>query len=194
MRSNYYQENAQKYCAETTAMTMAPVLERFAVYLDPGCHVLDVGCGSGRDSRWFLENSFEVTAFDACPELAALASDYIGQEVIVGDYHDIVFANEFDAIWACASLLHCPKSNMLDVLIRLVAALKQGGFFYISFKDGDGGGVDHLGRFFNYYTLKSLTKLLAQVPGVIIVDSWENSIELRGGNQGWVNVVVQKRG
>jgi SAM-dependent methyltransferase len=193
MSVNYYQENAQTYFSATIAMTMVPVLKRFAAYLQPGGHVLDVGCGSGRDSRWFIDHGFQLTAVDACPELAVLATNYIGQEVIVGDYHRLAYADEFTAIWACASLVHCPKAKMPAVLQRLITALKSGGYLYISLKDGDGEAVDKDGRFFSYYTLAEFTQVVAQLADVDIVEAWENSMELRGSQQVWVNVIVRKQ-
>jgi 2-polyprenyl-3-methyl-5-hydroxy-6-metoxy-1,4-benzoquinol methylase len=194
MTQKYYQHKAQGYFTETTAMTMSPVLEKFALYLEAGDHVLDVGCGSGRDSLWFLNHGFQVTAIDTCRELSALASEYIGQEVFVLDYQTISWNNEFEGIWACASLLHCPKSEIADALVRLVEALKPGGVFYMSFKHGNGEIIDDLGRFFNNYTMESLRLEINKVPEVVIVDAWENNIELRGENQTWVNAFVQKRG
>lgn len=193
MTNEYYQSNADSYFTETISMKMDPVLEKFALRLVPGGHVLDVGCGSGRDSFWFLSQGFQVTAFDSCRELAKLSSNHISQEVLVKDYREISWTNKFDGIWACASLLHCPKSDINNVLMRLVTALKIDGFLYVSFKEGEGESIDFKRRFFNFYTMSALKKELKKVPGVVIDDFWENTIKLRGTDQTWVNAIVHKR-
>lgn len=190
---DYYRHQARSYFTETCSMTMSPVLEKFTSYLVPGGHVLDVGCGSGRDSLWLLNHGFQVTAFDACTELASLASDYIGQKVLVEKFSNISWSDEFDGIWACASLLHCPKLEIADALKRLVEALKPGGFFFLSFKHGNTEFVDRLGRYFNNYTFEALRSEINRVPGVVIVDAWENTAELRRVNQTWVNAILEKK-
>lgn len=192
MTFDYYRHKAQSYFEETSSMTMSPELEKFTSHLAPGTHVLDVGCGSGRDSLWLKNHGFEVTSIDACRELAFLASDYIGQEVLVQDFRSYVKNNEFDGIWACASLLHCPRSEISDVLKRLIEALKPAGFFFMSFKYGEGEVLDPLGRYFNNYTMETLRLEINKIPDVMTIDVWENTIKLRGANQTWVNTIVKK--
>lgn len=34
------------------------------MYVEPGGHILDVGCGSGRDAKYFIDKGYQVTAFD----------------------------------------------------------------------------------------------------------------------------------
>jgi trans-aconitate methyltransferase len=69
-------------------------------------HILDAGCGSGRDSSYFLDKGFDVSAFDASAELAKLASQLIHRPVTVCQFNEYESDKPFDGIWACASLLH----------------------------------------------------------------------------------------
>ena len=101
-------------------------------------HVLDAGCGSGRDSKAFLDSGFLVTAFDASREMRKRASEYLGQEVLDMRFQEIAFKNEFDGIWACASLLYVPMDQLPETMKKLNASLKDGGIIYASFKYGDG--------------------------------------------------------
>ena len=49
----YYTENAQAFFADTVAVAMAPLYARFLPHIPPGGHILDAGCGSGRDTLAF---------------------------------------------------------------------------------------------------------------------------------------------
>ncbi len=96
--------------------------------------ILDAGCGSGRDAKAFLERGYTVSAFDASPVLARLATVHTGLP-------------RFDGIWACASLLHVPLADLPDVFQRLDRALKPGGVLYASWKSGQGERQDGDRRF-----------------------------------------------
>jgi 2-polyprenyl-3-methyl-5-hydroxy-6-metoxy-1,4-benzoquinol methylase len=108
----------------------------------PGGFILDAGCGSGRDARAFREKGFSVYAFDACPELAALAAAHADIPVEVRTFADVDEEQRYDGVWACASLLHVPREHLPDALNRLWRALRPGGAFYLSFRPGAG---DRLG-------------------------------------------------
>ena len=77
---------------------------------------MDAGCGSGRDSKVFIDSGSEVIAFDGSAEMAKIASEFLGREVLNILFKDMNFYEEFDGIWACASLLHIPKAQLPDTL------------------------------------------------------------------------------
>lgn len=60
---------------------MSECYERFIKYLAPGDSIIDVGAGSGRDIRYFLNCGFDVDGIDASIELCKLASEYTGVSV-----------------------------------------------------------------------------------------------------------------
>jgi 2-polyprenyl-3-methyl-5-hydroxy-6-metoxy-1,4-benzoquinol methylase len=136
--------------------------------LPPNAHILDAGCGSGRDSKAFTSMGFRVTAIDASEEMVSLASQYSGLPVKLLRFQDLDFNEEFDAIWACASLLHVPRAEIDDVLTRLANAPKSGGIMYMSFKHGLRERTKN-GRFFNDYTEESLHRQLARHPQLPIL-------------------------
>ncbi len=53
--------------------------------------------------------------------------------------HDV-----YDGVWACASLLHCARNRLPDVLKRIHAALRRGGVCYISFNDPSQNNGQHV--------------------------------------------------
>ena len=75
----FYDAHAGQYVRDTFGLVMAPLYEPFLALVPAGGHILDVGCGSGRDALAFLRRGFRVTAIDASGEMARLASERIGQ-------------------------------------------------------------------------------------------------------------------
>jgi len=191
---DYYNENAEAFFQDTACADMSHLYSRFLPLLPAGGRILDLGCGSGRDSRFFLEQGFQVTAVDGSEELCRLASRYIGREVLCMDFQDLAFENCFDGVWACASLLHVPRDSIKDILARIHRALARGGVLYASFKAGNGERTRG-DRLFNDYSQEDMESLFA------VEDGWEICENLLTGdvregreNEQWVNVVAKKRG
>ena len=152
-----------------------------------------LGCGSGRDTKVFLCNGYIVSAFDASPQMAAFASSYTGQVCSIGRFQDIKFEQEFDAVWACASLLHVSKIQMPEVLARLIAALKVGGVMYFSFIEGEGERTSADGRLYNSYTVESLRRLLLEYPSFKEIDFWKSEDGASPKRPApWLNFLLKK--
>jgi len=116
-----------------------------------------------RDSKAFLDLGFDVDAFDASKKLALLASELTGKKVEVAFFQAYQNKKMFDAIWACASLLHVPLIELSGVFFSLANMLKTGGYFYCSFKYGE-GEVARNGRVFSNLNESAFAKLINQVP------------------------------
>ena len=145
----YYAKNTEEFIASTLEADMSATQEKFLSLLPKGAHILDLGCGSGRDSLCFLQQGFQVTAVDGSEELAKFAGELIGQGVVVADFKDLVLPKaSFDAIWASASLLHVHSEALPGILAKVIDLAKPGAIFYMSFKYGDYEG-ERGGR---YYT------------------------------------------
>ena len=192
--TSFYSENAETYSKETLMNNVNHIRDRFISLLPDNAHILDLGCGSGRDSKEFKDLGFLITPLESSKELANLASRYIGESVLNIRYQQLQDLNKYDAIWACASLLHCPKSQIKYVLQKCINSLKNDGIFYFSFKYGEGERLDKRGRFFNDYTAKSLKVLMLCFDQIEILDIWEESTLLRGEEQIWVNGLIRKVG
>ncbi len=190
MTTRYYSENAPVFFADTVAVAMDPLYARFLPHIPPGGHILDAGCGSGRDTLAFLERGYQVTAFDASPSLASLAERHTGQPVRVLRLQDMEWSQTFDGIWACASLLHVPAAELPEVMGRLAGALRPGGVLYASFKYGH-GERERQGRRFTDLDVAGLRALLAQVPGLTEPETWISQ-DLRPGRaaERWLNTLL----
>ena len=103
---DYYNKNAKKFISGTISVDFGIVQNRFLDKLHPGAEILDYGCGSGRDTKYFLEQGCKVTAIDGSQELCKLASEYTGIPVKHMLFQDLDEKEAYDGIWACSSILH----------------------------------------------------------------------------------------
>ena len=134
---SYYNKNANDFFERTAYVDLQDIYDDFLPFLPSKAHILDLGCGSGRDSSYFKLQGFDVTALDASEELVKLASSHIGQEVLLMNFQDLDFQDTFDAVWANASLLHVSYKDLKNILEKIYTSLKKEGIFYASFKYGD---------------------------------------------------------
>lgn len=160
---DYYEKNAQQFIQDTLSKDMNVQYSIFEKYIQERAHILDAGCGSGRDSLYFKSRGHRCTAFDISKSMCDFASNLLEQEVLQLSFEELKFKNDFDAIWASASLLHIPKEEMLSSIKRLSTALKPKGIIYTSFKLGETEFLKG-GRFFNSYTKESFQKLMDLTP------------------------------
>ncbi|HIF9066373.1 TPA: class I SAM-dependent methyltransferase [Photobacterium damselae] len=192
MSIDFYNTHADDFYQSTVNVDVSPLLERFIPYLSPHAHVLDAGCGSGRDSKSFLDMGYQVTAIDASEELGKRAEQLIGQSVEITTFQNFTSQTQFDGIWACASLLHVPSYELASVFNKLSNMLVTGGAFYCSFKYGD-DDVERNGRFFTNSTEQRLQSFLVGTP-LQIQETWITG-DLRPGREAekWLNVILVKQ-
>lgn len=134
-------------------------LDAFLELLSPGARVLELGCGGGRDSEAILARGFQLDATDGVPELARKAEERIGRTVRVMRFDELDAVNEYDAVWAHASLLHVPRPALAGVLSLVFRSLKPGGVHFADFKGGGCEGRDAFGRYFNYLTADEVSAI-----------------------------------
>jgi len=184
----YYNINADSFFEGSVNADMSEVRQRFLKYIPDGGKILDAGCGSGRDSKAFLDDGYEVVSFDASEVMCKRASKYIGKEVMNLRFEDISFNKEFDGIWACATLLHVPMDELPVIMKKLHNALKENGTLYASFKYGEGTTLRGE-RKFSDFTEKSIVPLF-ETAGFEIVSNIVGS-DSRPGRESekWVNVI-----
>jgi superfamily II DNA or RNA helicase/HKD family nuclease/SOS-response transcriptional repressor LexA len=190
--NQYYKQFAAEFFSSTVNVDMAALRQRFVANLRPGAHILDAGCGSGRDAKAFALAGFKVSAFDASPELACLASAHCGFEVTVRRFEDVDEVEVFDGIWCCASLLHVPISAIPTTLDRLWCALRPGGTLYVSFKDGN-GERDHGGRRFTDANEATLRQWFSRFTDVYQIDVWLSADQRPDRIERWINALVTRK-
>lgn len=190
---NYYNNNASVFTSDTISVDFDEKQNVLLKYLKLGAHILDFGCGSGRDSKAFLQKGYRVTAMDGSSEMCKIASKHIGQEVIYKRFQELDEVNVFDAVWACASILHVPTIELPQVIENIERALKSGGYFYVSFKYGEFEG-ERNGRYFTNLTEQTLEKLLEPFTQLELLEtSVTPDVRAGRGDEMWLNAIVKKR-
>ena len=205
MSVSFYNAHATEYAALTVKADMSPAYDRFLAYLPAGAAILDAGCGSGRDSLFFLKNGYDVTLLDASEGMCRCAEELTGRKALCMSFGDIDFADRFDGIWACASLLHVPENELENVLVKFHRALNRDGVLYASWKYGEAERTDG-DRFYCDMTEEKLQNVLARVgtearastevcAGLFDwLECWvaEDALPV-AREQKWLNVVLRKR-
>ncbi len=188
----YYNQNAQAFISHTQTINFQDTQERFLSHLHPGSIILDFGCGSGRDTRYFLSRDFQVDAIDGSEELCRLASQYTGIPVRQMLFQDLDCRDTYDGIWACASILHLRMEELTDVFRRMILALHEEGILYVSFKLGNFRG-ERNGRYFTDFDESGFRKYAEQFPELTIRDLWITAdVRPNREEEQWLNIILQK--
>ena len=190
---SYYDEQAASFVQGTVNVEFSAFQNAFASKVKKGGRILDLGCGSGRDAKAFIDQGFEVIAIDGSSELCKIATKNIGQNVICATFQEYVPDQMLDGIWACASLLHLEEADIKSVMQKLTKKLNEGGCFYVSFKYGTFTG-ERNGRFFTDMTEESLQKLLKEIPELKVQEQFISE-DVRPGRSAekWLNAFLVKK-
>lgn len=190
---NYYDINAKEFVEGTLNVDFKATQDKFINKLPAKGYILDFGCGSGRDTKYFLAKDFNVDAIDGSIELCKIASEYTNIKVRHMYFNELSIVNKYDGIWACSSILHLSLDDLVDVFKRMSKALKDEGIIYTSFKYGDFSG-ERNGRFFTDMTEDSFAKLIANVDNLKVEEQWITAdVRPQRGNEKWLNLILRKK-
>lgn len=189
----YYNKYAAKIYEDTVDVDMSEIMKEFLNELEEGDTILDLGCGSGRDSLTLYNLGFDVTPLDASEEMCKLAEIHTGLDVLQMTYEDMEFENVFDGIWACGSLLHVPKDEVEGILVKLSDALCAGGVLYLSVQKGDFEGFRGE-RYFSDYTEDGLKSMIEKTGLFEIIKLWETEdVRSTHPDTVWLNLLARKK-
>ncbi len=190
---DYYDKNADIFVESTVHVDFRAVQDKFlAFFSGDGCKILDFGCGAGRDTKYFLEKGYDVDAVDGSIELCRRAGEYTGIKVQHMLFQDLNVVEKYDGIWACASILHLTRSELIDVLSKISRALCNNGILYTSFKYGTFEG-ERNGRYFIDLNEESFQSILANIPELELIEIWITGDVRNGrGEERWLNLILKK--
>jgi len=188
----YYNQNADKFVTGTVDVDFSETQNRFIYQLPSGATILDFGCGSGRDTKYFIDQGFKVEATDGSEELCKKASKYTGIEVKCMLFQELDEHKKYDGIWACSSILHLPKAELKPVLVKMLEALKDDGIIYTSFKYSEFEGVRN-GRYFTDFTIETFSDFIND-SDMTIHEYWLTG-DVRPGREDeqWLNLILKKK-
>ena len=189
---SYYAQTAEQFIQNTVHTNMDSLYREFVPLLPPNGAILDLGCGSGRDTLYFAQQGFHVVPLDATKEFVEYTFHLTGIQPVHTSFADMELAPQsFDAIWACASLLHVPRVELEGILKKIRAALKPQGILYLSFKYGTFEGMRN-GRYFTDMDESSLASLMGRTGSFSLYKQWISE-DVRPDKKGsWLNALYRK--
>lgn len=189
---NYYNKNASDFVSGTIDVDFTATQNKFLNQLPENARILDFGCGSGRDTKCFLERGYQVDAIDGSEELCRMASQYTGIPVKHMYFQELGVEDTYDGIWACSSILHLSKEELLPVMKKMAAALKRNGIIYTSFKCSEFEG-ERNGRYFTDFTMETFREFVAPIEELSITEIWiTGDVRAGRGEEKWLNIILQK--
>ncbi|WP_180059217.1 bifunctional 2-polyprenyl-6-hydroxyphenol methylase/3-demethylubiquinol 3-O-methyltransferase UbiG [Acinetobacter sp. YH12128] len=190
---DYYNKHAEEFTASTFEVDMESLYQPFLAELLEGARILDVGCGSGRDTLAFKNKGYQVDAIDYSEELVKKASLLTGIPIKLKSFYEVDDYETYDGIWACASLLHCERTHLKEVIGKLLSALKPNGVLYMSFKYGD-SDREKDGRQFTDLNEEQAKALLEQFDNVQQIQQWITVDQRPDRQEKWLNLIWKKYG
>jgi SAM-dependent methyltransferase len=189
---DFYNKNANAFAASTQSVDFKQIQVWFLNKLKPGGRILDFGCGSGRDTKFFMEQGFFVDAVDGSENICKIASEFTGIAVRKMLFQELDDMGVYDGIWACSSILHLPKAELKDVMMKMGNALKTDGIIYTSFKYGSFEGMRN-GRYFTDFTEDTIMCFLKEIP-IIHLEEMRITGDVRPGREEekWLNLLLRK--
>lgn len=189
---DYYNYNFDTFSKDTFDVPMMKTQDRFSSCIPEGGYILDFGCGSGRDTKYFLNKGFRVFAVDGSEKMCEIACKNTGIEVKTLLFSELDDINTYDGIWACSSILHLSIDELSDVFTKMIRAIKPDGYIYTSFKYGEFQGYRG-DRYYTDFTEKSFNDFIKDIDNIKLVEEWISS-DVRPGrsNERWLNLILRK--
>lgn len=189
---DYYSIHVEQFIQATLNVDMENLYQPFLESLPTNAHILDLGCGSGRDTLAFINKGYIVDAIDYSEVLVKKASELTGVNVRNQSFYELDDNDQYDGVWACASLLHCDRNRLPDVLKRIYNALRRGGVCYMSFKYGS-TDREKDGRSFTDLNEVQSQDLLEQFLNVEILKQWITVDKRPDRDEKWLNILWKKQ-
>ncbi|MDO7213230.1 class I SAM-dependent DNA methyltransferase [Acinetobacter nosocomialis] len=190
---DYYNNFADDFIDATLNLDMESLYQPFLAELPESARILDVGCGSGRDTLAFKNKGYQIDAIDYSEELVKRATSLTGAQIKLQSFYEVCEYGVYDGVWACASLLHCERSGLAEVVGNLINALKPNGVLYMSFKYGD-SDREKDGRVFTDLDKAQAKVLLQHFEDVKQIKQWTTVDKCPDRDEKWLNLLWKKHG
>lgn len=184
--------NSKEYFEATANLDMSLIYKKFRDQIPMGCMILDAGCGVGRDTRYFISHGYKTVSIDASEEMVNFCRRYPFAFCEKMSFDELPYVEEFNAVWACASLVHLSSTELRSALRSLAMALKTHGTLYFSLKQVAVGTVDS-GRYFYPIVESDILDFLEKQLHMKLIERWVNQSQVQGRLDSWSNYLLNKR-
>ncbi len=197
-----YNKTVDAFIQKTDSLHPAKEAKKFLSFLKPNALILDLGCGPGRDAKIFAALGFHVIGVDLSEKMIETAAKRVPKAKFkIMDLKELDFPNNyFDGIWASASYLHIPKTDLPNALKEAHRVLKKNGIFYASVKEGKEGQGEHIApdkrygdvkKFWSFFEKKYIEKAVADT-GFSLIESYTQDSEWPEAKYGWIKLFAKK--
>ena len=133
-----------------------------------------------------------MAATDGSAELCRLAGSFTGIKVKEMLFQELDEIGVYEGIWACSSILHLPKQELLPVIQKMCNALKDNGVIYTSFKYSNFEG-ERNGRYFTDFMEDTFREFIKVISELTVEDQWI-TLDVRPGRgeEKWLNLILRK--
>jgi len=190
----HYDQNALSYDEGTKDHDVSQNIDALlsAIKTEPPFHILDFGCGPGRDLQSFTKLGHIAIGLEGSKQAAQIASTKSGCKILVQDFFNLSLPdNTFDGIFANASLFHIPNHILPKVLSNLWACLKPNGILFSSNPRGNNEESWYGERFGSYHNLEGWRSFMTNAKFTEISNYYRPS-GLPIEQQPWLASVWQK--
>ena len=178
---SYYSEHTEEYILQTFSTDMSEKYALLEPFLHEGASILDVGFGAARDMMHFKSIGYDVSGIDIEPNFVEHALS-LGLDATLSDVREYQAQRKYDAVWACASLLHLTQEELFPVIDKLLSFLKIDGVLFLSMKKGEGMKIDEKGRRMLYVSEKTFSSYNI----ILSQDTYEEARDLT-----WLNLIIK---
>jgi SAM-dependent methyltransferase len=191
----HYNQNAEAFWDGTKDHDVAQNYEAFLAPFpkDKKLDILDLGCGPGRDVKYFQSLGHKPVGLDGSEVFCSMARSSTGCQILHQRFLSLELPRHaFDGIFANASLFHVPSSELPRVLDDLHTALRPGGILFSSNPRGNGEGWS--GHRYGHYMQFETSKIFLEEAGFEVIDYYYRPIGKPNHEQPWLAIVAIKPG
>jgi SAM-dependent methyltransferase len=175
---------------------LRPWMLRFKERLPANGLVLDLGAGPCLDSAELRSLGLRVISFDRSRQMLIAAQQEILGARVQGDMRQLTFRpNCIAGVWACASLLHLDRDELVPAISGIRNVLVSSGVLFVSLKCGSGGTWDtskfgpEAPRWFTYWSEEDVDSSLWAAGFEIVEAATQEVLEDR-----WIARIARRSG